>query len=52
MLFVSNLPEGRQLELLRRRFVLLAFGQGRWENPEESWRMADVLGGKGIPNRV
>ena len=32
--------------------MLLAFGQGRWENPEESWRMADVLGGKGIPNRV
>ena len=52
LLFVVNLPEGRQLELLRRRFVLLAFGQGRWEHPEESWRMADVLGGKGIPNRV
>jgi esterase/lipase superfamily enzyme len=52
MLFVANLPEGRQLELLRRRFALLAFGQGRWEHSEESWRMADVLGGKGIPNRV
>ena len=23
-----------------RRFMLLAFGQGRWENPEEAWRMA------------
>ena len=52
LLFVANLPEGRQLELLRRRFVLFAFGEGRWENPEESWRMASVLGGKGIPNRV
>jgi esterase/lipase superfamily enzyme len=52
LLFVSNLPEGRQVELLRRRFALLAFGHGRWENPEESWRMGDVLGGKGIPNRV
>ena len=52
LLFVANLPDGRQLELLRQRLVLLAFGQGRWENPEESWRMADVLGRKGIPNRV
>jgi esterase/lipase superfamily enzyme len=52
LLFLPNLPDGPQLERLRRRFVLLAFGQGRWESPEESWRMADVLGRKGIPNRV
>jgi esterase/lipase superfamily enzyme len=52
LLFLPNLPDGPQLDLLRRRFVLLAFGQGRWECPEESWRMADVLGRKGIPNRV
>jgi esterase/lipase superfamily enzyme len=52
LLFVPNLPDGPQLERLRRRFVLLAFGQGRWESPEESWRMADVLGRRGIPNRV
>ena len=52
LLFLPNLPEGSQLDRLRRRFVLFAFGQGRWESPEESWRMADVLGRKGIPNRV
>ena len=52
LLFVPNLPDGPQLDRLRRRFVLLAFGEGRWESPEESWRMADVLGRKGIPNRV
>ena len=50
--FLPNLPDGPQLGRLRQRFVLLAFGQGRWESPEESWRMADVLGRKGIPNRV
>ena len=44
--------EGPQLDALRRRFVLLAFGQGRWESPEESWRMAHTLGAKGVPNRV
>jgi esterase/lipase superfamily enzyme len=52
LLFLPNLGEGAQLDCLRRRFVLLAFGQGRWEDPGESWRMADVLGGKGIANRV
>jgi esterase/lipase superfamily enzyme len=52
LLFLPNLGEGTQLNHLRRRFVLLAFGQGRWEDPGESWRMAGVLGAKGVPNRV
>jgi esterase/lipase superfamily enzyme len=30
----------------------MAFGQGRWEDPGESWRLAGVLGDKGVPNRV
>lgn len=50
--YLPGLGEGEQLDRLRRRFLLLATGQGRWENPQESWRMADVLGAKGIPNRV
>lgn len=50
--FLPNLGEGRQLDLLRRRFALLAVGQGRWEDPGETWHMAGVLGAKGIPNRV
>jgi len=50
--FVPNMGPGPILDQLRRRFVLLAFGQGRFEDPEESWRMAGVLGAKGIPNRV
>jgi esterase/lipase superfamily enzyme len=52
LLFLPNLGEGLQLDHIRRRFVLLAFGQGRWEDPGESWRMAHILGAKGIPNRV
>ncbi len=44
--------EGAQLDLLRTRFVILASGQGRWENIGESWRLAHILGSKGIPNRV
>lgn len=51
--FVPDLTEGHSdLEHLRKRFVLLAHGTGRWESAEESWRVADCLGSRGIPNRV
>ena len=50
--FLPNLGEGEQLARLRTRFVLLTHGTGRWEEPAQSWRAADVLGKKGIPNRV
>jgi esterase/lipase superfamily enzyme len=50
--FLPNLSEGEHLNKLRTRFVLLTHGQGRWEDPQQSWRMADVLGKKGVPNRV
>ena len=43
---------GPQLEALRGRFAILASGQGRWENIDESWQMAHLLGAKGVPNRV
>ena len=44
--------EGPQLDRLRSRRVILASGEGEWEDVGESWRMAEVLGAKGIPNRV
>jgi esterase/lipase superfamily enzyme len=44
--------EGPQLDRLRQRFAVLASGAGDWEDPGESWRMAEALGAKGIPNRV
>ncbi len=44
--------EGEQLELLRKRLVLLPTGEGNYEDISESWRIARVLGAKGIPNRV
>jgi esterase/lipase superfamily enzyme len=43
---------GEHLALLQTRKAILASGEGRWENIGESWRLADVLGSKGIPNRV
>lgn len=50
--FVPHLGAGPQLACLRRRMVVFAFGQGRWEDPSQSWRMAGVLGAHGVPNRV
>lgn len=50
--FLPRLGEGPQLARLRERFVVLATGEGRWEDPGQSWRAAHVLGSKGVPNRV
>jgi esterase/lipase superfamily enzyme len=50
--FMAGLGEGPVLDALRRRFILMAYGQGRWEEPDEAWRMAHLLGGKSVPNRV
>lgn len=50
--FLPSMEEGDQLELLRSRFILLTHGQGLWEEPSESWRVAEVLGSRDIPNRV
>ena len=44
--------EGPQLDMLRQRFFLIPTGEGRWEDIGQSWRLANVLGSKGIPNRV
>ena len=44
--------EGEQLDQLRQRLILLPTGEGDYEDIGQSWRMAHVLGAKGIPNRV
>jgi esterase/lipase superfamily enzyme len=50
--YLPGLEEGPQLDALRRRFVLFATGSGAWEDPSQSWRLSNVLGAKGVPNRV
>lgn len=49
--FVPHL-QGPHLELLRKRHIHFATGEGKWENIGESWGLARVLGAKGIPNYV
>ncbi len=44
--------EGPRLEALRKRFILLASGEGKAEDIGESWWVAGVLGEKKIPNRL
>jgi esterase/lipase superfamily enzyme len=49
--FVPTLS-GMHLDELRKRFILMATGEGRAENINESWSMARALGAQGVPNRV
>jgi esterase/lipase superfamily enzyme len=44
--------DGTHLDQLRKRRVVLAAGEGAWEDIGESWRMASALGDKGVQNRV
>ena len=44
--------DGTHLDRLRQRRVILAAGEGDWEDIGSSWQMAGALGDKGIPNRV
>jgi esterase/lipase superfamily enzyme len=52
MHFLPNMKEGPGLEALRKRFVVLATGEGDYEDPENSRRMAKVLAANGIPHRL
>lgn len=49
--FVPGLA-GRHLDILRSRFIQIASGEGKAEDIGESWNLANVLGRRGIPNRV
>jgi esterase/lipase superfamily enzyme len=44
--------QGPELDLIRQRRIVLASGEGAWEDIGESWQLAAVLGAKGVPNRV
>ena len=50
--YLPSLGDGPQLARLRQRLILLPTGQGKWEDVGESWRLAQLLGQKGVPNRV
>lgn len=49
--FVPNLPDGDQLRDLRAARFVFGLGQ-RHENPDYTWRAANLLGARGIWNRV
>jgi esterase/lipase superfamily enzyme len=50
--WLAQLEDGPQLARLRQRLILLPTGQGKWEDLGESWRLANLLGARGVPNRV
>jgi esterase/lipase superfamily enzyme len=43
---------GAHLDLLRTRHIHIATGEGRWESLQESWKLANALGRRGVPNHV
>ena len=43
---------GEHLANLRKTFMLLPTGEGKWEDPAESWKVANLLGKLGVPNRI
>lgn len=47
--FVPLIPEGPQVEWLRRGFFHIASGRGRWEAPLESVKLGRILGERGFP---
>lgn len=52
LLYLPNLGEGAQLDWLRRSYLLLATGQGRWEAPWETGRLADLLAARNVPHHA
>ena len=52
MHFLPRLGESDQLARLRKRFVVVATGEGDYEDPAQSWAMTHLLGSKGVPNRM
>jgi esterase/lipase superfamily enzyme len=53
LLYLSYVsPDSAYADKLRETFVLLPTGEGKWEDPAESWKVANALGRLGVPNRV
>jgi len=52
MHFLPRLSESPQLSKLRERFVVIASGEGDYEDPQSSKNVAHLLGGKGVPHRL
>lgn len=50
--YLPTLEDGPRLHSLRSRNVLLTCGEGDYETPAESRRIASVLGVRGIPNHL
>lgn len=50
--YIPNLTDENILAKLRQKKIYLYTGSGNYEDPSASWKMAEVLGNKGIPNYV
>jgi len=50
--YVPHLPDNSGLSALRHRFVQIACGEGAYEKPEESRRLAQAFSSRGVPHHL
>jgi len=50
--FLHTMDDGPQLDRLRSRFIQIATGEGAYEEPEHSRRLADTLSARAIPSHL
>lgn len=50
--YMPRMEDHNLLQQIRECSINIVTGQGRWENPEESRRMSDILWNKGIWNNL
>lgn len=50
--YIPNLTDESILAEIRRKKITIYTGSGEYEDPSQSWRFAEILGSKQIPNYV
>ena len=50
--YIPNLTDETLLSQMRKKKIILYTGSGEYEDPSGSWKMAEALGAKQIPNYV
>jgi esterase/lipase superfamily enzyme len=50
--YIPNLTDEHTLDEMRKKKITIYTGSGEYEDPSQSWKIAEVLGKKQIPNWV
>lgn len=50
--YIPNLTDENILSEIRKKKIIIYTGSGEYEDPSQSWKFAEILGNKQIPNMV